>query len=54
MLSSVTCMSRMQPSLFKLIVCPRTQVVMEVLYCVLNLVRSHVESLKLMCNSSLR
>jgi hypothetical protein len=57
-LSSVTSMSMMlsavvmnytQPSLSKLIVCPGTQVVMEVLHCVLNLVRWHVESLKLMC-----
>jgi hypothetical protein len=49
MMLSAVVMNYTQPSLSKLIVCPRTQVVMEVLQCVLNLVRSHVESLKLMC-----
>jgi hypothetical protein len=43
-----------RPSLSKLIVDPASQIVMEVLHCVLNLVRSHFESLKLMCNQYFR
>lgn len=39
-----------RPSLSQLVVEPESQVVMETLHCVLNLVRSHFESLKLMCN----
>jgi hypothetical protein len=39
-----------RPSLSLLIVEPASQVVMETLHCVLNLVRGHFESLKLMCN----
>jgi hypothetical protein len=38
------------PSLSRLITSPRDQVLVEVFHCVLNLVMTHFEILKLLCN----
>jgi hypothetical protein len=43
-------MNYTNPSLSRPITSPRDQVMMEALHCVLNLVRSHFETLKLLCN----
>jgi hypothetical protein len=43
-------MSCVRPSLSALIEDPSKQVIMETLHCILNLLRTHFEALKLMCN----